>query len=174
MSEPCFIETRPDDPRVATLMAALSRECRARYGLASGDRNPVPLSRFQVPEGGFILQLLDGEPVAMGAYTRYDQDTAELDYVWTRADQRRQGLALRMVAELERRAREEGYKQAIITTGCRQPEAISLCLSLGYTPLFDVHADPARYAEPPYDGHLSFVKWLVALTAVRRRVLKAS
>ncbi|PLR30839.1 GNAT family N-acetyltransferase [Chimaeribacter californicus] len=167
MNPCCFVETTPDDPCITPLTEALAAECRLRYGMNFGDREYGPASLYCAPQGGFLVLKQGDEAIGMGAYSPYDHDTAELSRIWTRQDRRRQGVALYMVQELERRARLAGYKQAFLTTGFRQPEAVSLCLSLGYTPLFDVNADPARYSEPPYDGHLSFVKWLVPLTAVK-------
>jgi len=167
MTPCCFVETTPDDPAITPLTGALAAECRLRYGTHFGDREYGPASLYRAPQGGFLVLKRGDEALGIGAYSAYDHDTAALSHLWTRQDQRRQGIAIYIVQELERRARLAGYKQAFFTTGYRQPEAVSLCLSLGYTPLFDVNADPARYNEPPYDGHLSFVKWLVPLTAVK-------
>lgn len=167
MDQICFVETTPDDACIAPLIAALANECRQRDGVNAGDRGDGPASLYSAPQGAFLALKHGGEAIGIGAYAPYDHDTAALSHIWTRPDHRRQGVALYMVQELERRARLAGYKQAFLTTGFRQPEAVSLCLSLGYTPLFDINADPARYSEPPYDGHLSFIKWLVPLTAVK-------
>ena len=65
----------------------------------------------------------DGEIIAMGAYKPYDPQTAELKRIWTRSDLRRQGLALVVLQELERRALQAGYQRPFPTTGLRQPPA---------------------------------------------------
>ncbi len=74
---------------------------------------------------------------------------------------RQQGLAGRVVQELERRAVLAGYSQIYLTTGFRQPEAVRLYLSQGYQPQFDLNRDPEEYSQPPFDGRLRFTKTLV-------------
>ncbi|MBV6539828.1 GNAT family N-acetyltransferase, partial [Ursidibacter maritimus] len=49
----------------------------------------------------------------------------------------RQGLARRVVEELEAEAVRQGYTRVYLTTGPRQPEAKALYLATGYSPLFD-------------------------------------
>ena len=41
-----------------------------------------------------------------------------------------------------------------LTTGFRQPEAVGLYLSHGYTALFDLDADPESIAHLPFEKHL--------------------
>ena len=89
-----------------------------------------------------MLLLRGGVPIAGGAYKRFDENTAELKRIWTSSAHRRQGLARRVVAELEAEARRRGYTRAYLTTGPRQPEAKNLYFETGYTPLFDVALDP--------------------------------
>ena len=38
------------------------------------------------PQGAFIVLLRAGAPIAMGAFKRYDGQTAELKRIWTRGD----------------------------------------------------------------------------------------
>lgn len=71
-----------------------------------------------------------------------DEETTEMKRVWTSASHRRQGLSRRVMGALERSVAERGYRRIYLTTGPRQPEAVKLYLSLGYTPSFDVNADP--------------------------------
>jgi polar amino acid transport system permease protein len=58
------------------------------------------------------------------------------------------------VIELEILAAARGYRRIHLTTGPRQPEARALYLAAGYTPLFDLDADPETI------GHLAFEKQL--------------
>jgi hypothetical protein len=60
------------------------------------------------------------------------------------------------MAELEAAALTLGYTRIHLTTGPRQPEARDLYLAAGYTPRFDVTADPETI------GPLAFAKELVA------------
>ena len=90
-----------------------------------------------------------------------DERTAEIKRIWTDKTLRQQGLAGRVVHELERRAVLAGYSQIYLTTGFRQPEAVRLYLSQGYQPQFDLNRDPEEYSQPPFDGRLRFTKTLV-------------
>ncbi|GAA2226198.1 hypothetical protein GCM10010413_21580 [Promicromonospora sukumoe] len=179
------------DPLVEPLLAGLSAEYRARYhDLLDEEQHRAEMARyaaeeFAPPVGGLVLLLADGEPVAGGAFRRRlepelgeaarlaradarDADgvpavpTAELKRIWTHDAHRRQGLARRVLTELEARARDLGYPRLYLTTGPRQPEAAGLYRSAGYTPLSPAAAgepaDPAA-AEQPF-GPLPFEKWL--------------
>ena len=155
-----FLYTSADDPRARPLVDELSREYDERYGLNDGIPSSVELSRYPAvlfsPEGGgaFLLLVRDGEAVAGGAFKRADATTAEIKRVWTASTHRRQGLARRVMAELEREAGARGYTEVELTTGARQPEAVALYLSLGYTPQFDPDGDLEAV------GYLAFTKTL--------------
>ncbi|MDG9689316.1 GNAT family N-acetyltransferase [Streptomyces mutabilis] len=145
------------DPRVAPLLRELGHEYSTRYG---GDARTelarYPDEEFTAPHGGLLLLLLaGGEPVAGGAFRRYDVKTAELKRIWTHSSHRRRGLARRVVAELEHEAGMRGYRRIYLTTGPRQPEALGLYLATGYTPLFDPEADPEAIGPLPFEKHLT-------------------
>ncbi|HLL34918.1 MAG TPA: GNAT family N-acetyltransferase [Streptomyces sp.] len=144
------------DPRVRPLLRELGEEYSARYGKdAHAELARHPDEEFTAPHGGVLLLLLeDGEPVAGGAFRRYDGTTAELKRIWTHSAHRRRGLARRVVAELEREAGARGYRRIHLTTGSRQPEARGLYLATGYTPLFDTGADPETIGPLPFEKHL--------------------
>lgn len=139
--------TRPDDPLAAPLVEELSREYDERYGLNDGIPSSAELSRYpaerftEAAGGTFLLLVDDGRPVAGGAFMREDDTTVEIKRVWTHSAFRRQGLARRVMAELEREAARRGMRTVVLTTGARQPEAVALYLSLGYSPLFDLEGD---------------------------------
>ena len=145
-----------DDRLVEPLLRELTEEYVSRYG--EGAREEMaryPKDAFREPQGVLLLLLEDGEPVAGGAFRRYDEDTAELKRVWTASGHRRRGLARRVVAELEAAAVTAGYRRAYLTTGPRQPEAKGLYLATGYTPLFDVSADPLTVGPLAFEKHLA-------------------
>lgn len=135
------------DPRVRPLLADLAREYSTRYHRVLTDVHfelrEYPAERFAPPEGGLLLLLRDGHAVAGGAFQRYDGETAELKRIWTHRAHRGQGLARRVVAELEAEAASRGYRRIHLTTGPNQPEARGLYLATGYTPHFDVDAVPS-------------------------------
>jgi GNAT superfamily N-acetyltransferase len=145
------VVTRPDDPLAAPLVEELSREYDERYGLndgipSSAELSRYPAERFTEAEGGTFLLLVDasGAPVAGGAFMREDDSTVEVKRVWTDSGHRRQGLARRVMTELEAEAARRGIRTIVLTTGARQPEAVALYISLGYSPLFDLDDDWER------------------------------
>ncbi|MFF5157399.1 GNAT family N-acetyltransferase [Streptomyces sp. NPDC000348] len=144
------------DPRVRPLLRELGDEYATRYGKdAHAEISRYPDEEFTEPYGGLLLLLLErGEPVAGGAFRRYDATTAELKRIWTHSAHRRRGLARHVIAELEREAGARGYRRIHLTTGPRQPEARGLYLATGYTPLFDTGADPETIGPLPFEKHL--------------------
>ena len=168
-----FLYTSPDDERSRPLVEALTHEYATRYGTYFGDEpgaemRRYPASLFAPPEGNFVLLLRDGAAIAGGAFKRYDEHTAELKRIWTHENHRRQGLARRVVLELEAQARRQGYSRIYLTTGFRQPEAKGLYLSMGYTPRFDVTLDPEIYKILPFEKEL--VPKVVTLASRRERI----
>jgi GNAT superfamily N-acetyltransferase len=157
------VDTTPLDPRAKPLLDALLVEYATRYedyrkdGGAAAAQEMVryPAALFAPPEGAFILLIHDGETIGGGALKRYDARTAELKRIWTRDDVRRQGLARRVVQELELRALEQGYTRIYLTTGFKQPEAWALYRQTGYATLFDTALPPEVHV------HLRFGKDLL-------------
>ncbi|MCG8925772.1 GNAT family N-acetyltransferase [Lentzea sp. CC55] len=133
---------RQSDPEAAPLVAELTYEYTSRYGSSGAEEMQRPADVFEPPNGQFLLLVEGGVAVAGGAFQRYDEETAEMKRIWTHSQHRRRGLARRVLVELENEARTFGYGRIHLTTGPRQPEAKGLYLATGYTPLFDVEADP--------------------------------
>lgn len=139
------------DPAAEPLLRELADEYTGRYGPIAGEEmRRFPAHEFDPPNGAFLLVFEDGEPVAGGAFRRYDADTAELKRIWTHSAHRRRGLARRVLVELERTARQRGYRKIYLTTGPRQPEAKALYLATGYTALFDEHDNPTQFRPLPF------------------------
>ena len=151
------VRAEVDDPVLAPLLRDLMIEYSTRYGGPSPytTLTEVPASDFIAPHGAFLALIEDAETIAGGALRRYDDQTAEVKRVWTSSRHRRRGLALRLMAELEQAALALGYRRIHLTTGRRQPEAVSLYLAAGYVPRFDVTADLGD------TGPLAFGKELV-------------
>ncbi|CAN7364830.1 GNAT family N-acetyltransferase [Bosea sp. LjRoot90] len=155
-----FLYTTPLDPLAEPLVEQLTWEYATRYGTYFGEAPGAEMSRypaslFAPPEGNFVLLLRDGRAIAGGAFKRYDAQTAELKRMWTDTAFRRQGLARRVVEELEAQAARQGYGKIFLTTGFRQPEARELYLNTGYTPLFDPAVDPEIYKKLAFEKDLA-------------------
>lgn len=77
--------------------------------------------------------ILEGEiPVACGAIKELDADSMEVKRMYTDVSARGKGYAKRILSELEKWAKEMGYKSCVLETGKRQPDAIALYQSSEY------------------------------------------
>lgn len=159
MREFIFRDISPEAPELQPILAGLFAEYTTLYGdYFAGHQEPEQDEWYLPPQGLFLVLERDGEIIAMGAYKPYDAQTAELKRIWTRRDLRRQGLAVIVLQELEKRARQAGYQRLFLTTGFRQPQAVRLYIAHDYQPQFDLSVDLERYSQPPYDGRLRFIK----------------
>ncbi|RJT18104.1 GNAT family N-acetyltransferase [Buttiauxella izardii] len=156
-----FRDVSPEAPELQPIITGLFGEYEARYGDYFSRDAEVELTEWYLaPQGLFIVLERDGEIIATGAYKPFDEYTAEIKRIWTHPDLRQQGLAQRVMRELENRAQLAGYSHLYLTTGFRQPEAVKLYLSLDYQPQFDIYRDREEYSVAPFDGRLRFTKQL--------------
>jgi GNAT superfamily N-acetyltransferase len=131
--EPAIRLVGYDSPPVRALVDEVQEEYVARYG--GPDRTPVDGDEFAPPGGAFLVLEVDGQPVGCGGLRRHDERTAEIKRMFVRRSARRRGLARRLLAALEERARAAGYARVILETGVRQPEALALYANAGYRPI---------------------------------------
>ncbi|WP_040802501.1 GNAT family N-acetyltransferase [Nocardia concava] len=147
------------DPLAAPLLAELAIEYSGRYGGTPGevhaDLTGYSAHHFAPPHGDLLIVVENGEPVAGGAFQRYDANTAELKRIWTASEHRRQGLGRFVLEQLEAEILRRGYRRIYLTTGPRQPEAVALYLAAGYTALPRDVKKQVGYVHP-------FEKYLVA------------
>lgn len=71
-------------------------------------------------------------PVACGAIKPFSSTAAEVKRMFVHPDYRKQGIAARIVTELENWAIELGFSTTVLETGKKQPEAIALYQKIGY------------------------------------------
>jgi GNAT superfamily N-acetyltransferase len=127
------------DPDVAPLVARLQQFYVERYG--GPDEDPTSAEMFESPEGAFFLGYDGGVPVAMGSWRREHVSrlgatrSAEVKRMYVVPEARGLGYARRMLAHLEETAAAAGYEALLLSTGSRQPEAITLYESAGYLPV---------------------------------------
>ncbi|MFC9994716.1 GNAT family N-acetyltransferase [Nocardia sp. NPDC127526] len=153
------------DPLAAPLLAELAIEYSGRYGGTPGEVHAdlvgYPASRFAPPDGDLLVVVESGEPVAGGAFQRYDAETAELKRIWTASAHRRKGLGRLVLEELEAEIARRGYRRIYLTTGPRQPEAVALYAAAGYTPL-------PRDIDSPVGSLHPFEKYVAAAESAHR------
>jgi GNAT superfamily N-acetyltransferase len=129
-----------DHPDALRLIAEVQAEYVVRYG--GPDETPLDPAMFEDPGGAFFVGYRGDEPVATGAWRRRrdvealgTSETAEIKRMYVVGRVRGLGLARAMLAHLEETALASGAAASILETGLRQPEAIELYVSSGYTPV---------------------------------------
>lgn len=124
-------------PDAALLIEEVQAEYVVRYG--SRDETPLDPLMFEPPDGSFYVAYLDGVAVATGAWRRSTvrafgtTRTAEIKRMYVVPAARGRRVARRMLAHLEVDAAAHGAEAIVLESGLRQPEAIELYESSGYT-----------------------------------------
>ena len=133
----------PDDP------AALY--CLAEYFAVLGLRIPdLPLHLFPLPDpdaqkyrpphGTFLIAWSGTTPLGCVSLRPLSATLAEVKRLWVAPAARGQGLARRLMSQVETQARTLGYTALNLDTNEHLPEAITLYQKTGWTPT------------PPYSG----------------------
>ncbi len=117
------------------LVDALAEEVRVRYDDDDDEDEPaVGVAELSAPSGGaFLLARIEGRPVGCIGLRRYRDDVAEIKRMYVIPEARRRGVGRVLLDALEAHARRLGYGAVILETGTRQPEALELYESRGYT-----------------------------------------
>jgi GNAT superfamily N-acetyltransferase len=137
-----------DHPDAEVMIEALQREYVKRYG--GRDRTEVHPAQFAPPLGLFLVGYADDVPAACGGWRVHAEGVVEIKRMFVVPQSRGLGLARAMLAELELTAKRAGHRRIILETGGKQPEAIGLYLSSGFTPV----AKFGRYANKADAMHL--------------------
>ena len=79
-----------------------------------------------------VLAYENGKPVGCGAIKEYSADTMEVKRMYVSPEKRRNGIATKILSELENWTCELSFTKCVLETGKRQPEAIGLYKLNGY------------------------------------------
>lgn len=126
-------EVAYDSDAVAILTEEVQQEYVNRYG--GRDASPVDPAQFAAPDGVFLVAEVGGTPVGCAGLRRHGDDVVEIKRMFVRTAHRRRGYARQLLAELEDRARANGFRRVVLETGLPQPEALGLYPSAGYEPV---------------------------------------
>ena len=98
---------------------------------------------FAQPGGAFIVAREgDGRPVACGGLKRLDDEHVEVKRLFVVPEARGNGVARRLLEELERTAAARGYAVTRLDTGDRQTDALALFETAGYKQIADYNDNP--------------------------------
>lgn len=130
-------------PESAHLLAELSVEIDRLYGNETPSRPHG--AGMDDERAAFVIAREDKTAVGCGAIRPLSAQTAEVKRMYVRPGARRKGIARQIMHALEEIGREKGFSAIRLETGLRQPGAIRLYESLGYTRIAgfgDYKADP--------------------------------
>lgn len=82
--------------------------------------------------GEFLVGLADDRVVAIGGFLPRDDETVELRRMRVHPDHQRKGHGRRLLTELEERARDRGFRSAVLETNERLRAAMAFYESRGY------------------------------------------
>ena len=139
MSDLTLIRTNSDHIDFRKLVVFLDQDLAVR----DGDEHAFYAQFNKVDAIKEVVIAYQNEtPVACGAIKPLSETAAEIKRMFVHPDYRKQGIAARILTELEIWAAEMGFVQAILETGKKQPEAIALYQKVGYqiTPNYGQYA----------------------------------
>jgi GNAT superfamily N-acetyltransferase len=126
------VEPADSAPSLA-LQQAFFADIATRYpGWSPRSSQSVEPSELAPPSGVWVVAYLDDVPVGCGGLQVLDADTAEVRRIYLAPEARGRGIGRQLLNELERHARDLGYRRVRLTTGDSQPEALQLFQSTGY------------------------------------------
>jgi putative acetyltransferase len=114
------------------LIARLDAELTERYPNPADNHFRLDAGEVSDGNGVFLVARDGGRAVGCGAVRRIDESTGEIKRMYVDPKRRRSGLGGRLLAELERHARELGLRRLVLETGERQPESIRLYERAGF------------------------------------------
>lgn len=139
------IQIHPVPVDRADVLDLLARSDALMAALYPAESNHLmPASALAAPNVIFVAACRGGVAIGCGALVRQTESHAELKRIFVHPDARGQGVARRILAHLERSAREAGVSMRL-EVGILQPEAIALYRAAGFVeipPFGSYVADP--------------------------------
>lgn len=133
--------TRPDDPKVAALLARHVELMKASSPTCS--RHVLETDGLLAADVRFFVLSEAGAAVAMGALKRIAADHAELKSMHVAEHARGRGLARRMLFRLIEAAREDGHARVSLETGAQEV----------FAPARALYASAGFAICPPFEGY---------------------
>lgn len=121
----------PDTAEATALIDGLDAHLNGLY--APENRHGLSVAALQDPSVVFLIARLDGVPVGCGAVKFVPGEYGEVKRMYVRPAWRGRGVARSLLKQLERVAREQGFRRLRLETGVHQPEAVVLYESMGFS-----------------------------------------
>ena len=124
-----IIRTNSDYPEFRALVSLLDQD----LALRDGEEHTFYAQYNKTDKINHALVFfLENKPVGCGAIRAYSPEAMEVKRMYVLPEFRGQGIAGKVLVELETWASELGYTRCILETGKKQPEAIRLYQKSGY------------------------------------------
>ncbi|CAM3927893.1 Acetyltransferase (GNAT) family protein [Pedobacter westerhofensis] len=124
--------TNSDNPDFRALITELDADLRLRNGdlMNIYDQHNV-IEKIDT----VVVAYIDEVPAGCGCFKTYDNETVEIKRMFVRPQARGNGISRKVLTELEAWARELKTTYAVLETGSKQLEALSLYPKAGYLPI---------------------------------------
>ena len=125
------------------LVILLDMDLNSRYGKIQDQYN-----QYNKIEGiKNVIVAYDAQtPVGCGCFKLYSNDSVEMKRMFVKPENRGQGISKSILSELEKWAKEEGFKYSILETGIKQFEACGLYKKFGY----EIIENYGQYIDMPH------------------------
>ena len=121
------------DPREAAISRMIADLDAYQASLYPPESNHlVDVEKLAGRDYFFIAAMEGGQPKAIASYKRMEKGYVEIKRLYVPEPYRGRKLAKRLMAALEKRAREEGFSEARLETGIHQHAAIRVYEKMGY------------------------------------------
>ncbi len=121
--------TNSSNPDFRSLTMLLDKELYDKYGDLQSQYDRY---NHIIDINTVVIAYRDQIAVGCGCFKQIDDSFAELKRMFVKAEERGQGIASSILAELELWAKESGFAHSILETGDKQNEAIALYQKIGY------------------------------------------
>jgi GNAT superfamily N-acetyltransferase len=126
-----IIRTHSDNADFRTLVALLDAELAVRDGEEHSFY--AQFNKVDAIQNVVVAYAGGDHPVGCGGFKEYSPEAIEIKRMFVRPEHRGRGVAVAVLAELEKWAAKLGYREGVLETGLKQPEAIRLYEKSGYT-----------------------------------------
>jgi putative acetyltransferase len=130
-----MITITPEDARsqiVQDLLSAFVEDVKRRYDTPPADVGTFDPELVSVPRSVFLVARRDKTTIGCGALVPMGDNRVEVKRMFVTPTERGHGVATKILAELERFAREFDYDAMRLETGINQPESIALYGKAGF------------------------------------------